>query len=165
MAQRMGSVEMFVRIGDVDAPLVPLASADYVVALEMIEALRAARYLRRCGWLLASNIFIPPPGSGGTLNRERVAEALRALPAKTVIVDVRSIARELGDPRVVNMAMLGVLLATDDIGSLVSVEVAEDVVRTMLGETNRKALLAGYTQAREKIGSGGVYAESCSQRL
>ncbi|MEM4618150.1 MAG: 2-oxoacid:acceptor oxidoreductase family protein, partial [Ignisphaera sp.] len=49
MAQRGGSVEVFVRIGDIEAPLIPIASADYVVALEMIEALRAIRYLKKCG--------------------------------------------------------------------------------------------------------------------
>ncbi|MEM0331318.1 MAG: 2-oxoacid:acceptor oxidoreductase family protein, partial [Archaeoglobaceae archaeon] len=42
MAQRGGSVEVHVRIGDVHSPLIPDCGADIVLALEPSEALRYA---------------------------------------------------------------------------------------------------------------------------
>lgn len=161
MAQRMGSVEVFVRIGDVEAPLISPASADYVVALEMIESLRGVRYLKRCGWILVSNIYIPPLGSDRVPSRRQVIELLSKLPIKMIVIDVEEIVNRLEDPRVVNMAMLGALLSFKDISKILPIDVAEDVVQEMLGSVNREALAMGYKQAMEKINNGnGIYVSN-----
>ncbi|MEM2528861.1 MAG: 2-oxoacid:acceptor oxidoreductase family protein [Ignisphaera sp.] len=161
MAQRMGSVEVFVRIGDVEAPLISPASADYVVALEMVEALRGVKYLKRCGWILVSNIYIPPPGSDRVPSRRQVIELLSKLPIKMIVIDVEEIINRLEDPRVVNMAMLGALLSFKDISKILPIDVAEDVVQGMLGSVNREALAMGYRQALEKMNNGnGIYVSN-----
>ncbi|MEM1646619.1 MAG: indolepyruvate oxidoreductase subunit beta [Ignisphaera sp.] len=154
MAQRMGSVEMFVRIGDVRAPLIPIGSADYIVALEMIESLRALKYLRKCGWLLVSDIYLPPSNSGKIPSRKDIVEALSMLPINFVLVEVEDIVKKLKDPRVVNMVMLGALLAFDDISKIISIEDAEDLVYSVLGDVNREALVLGYKQVKEKLVNG-----------
>ncbi len=45
LAQRGGSIKAFVRVGDVKTPLIDDGSADFVLALELAESLRALRYL------------------------------------------------------------------------------------------------------------------------
>lgn len=163
MAQRMGSVEIFVRIGNVEAPLIPMASADYLVALEMIEALRAIKYLKKCGWLLLSNLYIPPPGAENVPSKKTIIEALSKLPINIVIVDVESIVNKLRDSRVVNMVMLGALLAFDNVAKVIPVDVAEDTVQHMLGYVNREAVMMGYNHVKTKIINNDVYkSKDCS---
>ena len=153
MSQRMGLVEFFVRIGNVWAPLVSPATADVVVALEMIEALRAVKYLRKCGWLLVSNIYIPPPNAAKAPSRKDILDALKRLPVNAVLVDVEKIVEALEDYRVVNMAMLGSFLALEEVSKIIPAKVVENVVEEILGPVNRKAFEMGYEQTREKIAS------------
>lgn len=154
MAQRMGSVEMFVRIGDVKAPLIAIGSADYVIALEMIESLRVLRYLRKCGWLLVSDIYLPPSNSGKAPSRRDIVEVLSMLPINFILVEVEDTVKKLKDPRVANMVMLGALLAFEDISKIIPIEDAEDLVYSMLGDVNREALVIGYKQVKEKLANG-----------
>ena len=61
MAQRGGSVITHVRMGkNVHAPVISLGSADFVLAFEWLEALRATPYLKEDGVLIASNQKIMP---------------------------------------------------------------------------------------------------------
>lgn len=151
MAQRMGSVEMFVRIGNVKAPLISLGSADYVVALEMIESLRAVKYLKSCGWMILSDVYLPPAGSGRPPSRTDIISVLSDLPINIIVVEVEDIAERLKDPRVANMVMLGALLAFEDLSKVIPVEEAEDLIHRELGDVNREALVLGYKQVKEKL--------------
>ena len=45
LAQRGGSIKAFLRIGDVESPIVPLYSADLVVSLELAETLNVMEYV------------------------------------------------------------------------------------------------------------------------
>lgn len=154
MSQRMGSVDFFVRIGDVLAPLVPQASADYVIALEMLEALRAVRYLRRCGWLILNDLHLPPPGTEGVPPRELVLKALAELPIRLMVVSGSKIAKSLGSPAAANIALLGAALATEPLSQLIPLHVVEEVVEEMLGPVNRAALLEGHKEALERLSTG-----------
>lgn len=154
MSQRMGMVDFFVRIGDVEAPLVSLASADIVVALEMIEALRSVKYLKRCGWLIMSDTYIPPPFSDNVPSRKAIVDALERLPIKIVLIGVEEIVRRLNDSRVVNMAMLGAFMAIENVSKLIPVGLVEDVVEERLGPVNREAFVMGYNEAAKKIRTG-----------
>ncbi|MEM0490307.1 MAG: indolepyruvate oxidoreductase subunit beta [Ignisphaera sp.] len=151
MAQRGGSVEVFVRIGDIEAPLIPIASADYVVALEMIEALRAIRYLKKCGWMILSDLYLPPPGVENIPTKKQIIDVLSKSPINILTIDTQDIINEIGDARTINMIMLGALLAFQEISSIIPIEIVEDVVEHILGKTNRFALTAGYRQALEKL--------------
>ncbi|MDK6029547.1 2-oxoacid:acceptor oxidoreductase family protein [Ignisphaera sp. 4213-co] len=161
MSQRMGMVDFFVRIGDVEAPLVSLASADIVVSLEMIEALRSVRYLKKCGWLLLSNVYLPPPNVDDVPPKRIIIETLEKLPIKSVLIDVEEIVKKLKDNRVVNMTMLGAFMAVDIVSKIIPVAIVEDVVEEMLGSTNREAFIMGYEQALEKMRRGELISKMC----
>ena len=56
MAQRGGSVESGVRFGNkVFSPLIGMGEADFLVAFEKLEALRALKYLRKGGTCLIND--------------------------------------------------------------------------------------------------------------
>ena len=104
MAQRGGSVITHVRMGEnVHAPVISLGSADFVLAFEWLEALRAAPYLKENGVLIASNQKIMPitviTGSGEYL--DYVHDAL--------LIDALKLANKAGNARCVNTVMLGAL--------------------------------------------------------
>ncbi|MCX8172289.1 MAG: 2-oxoacid:acceptor oxidoreductase family protein, partial [Archaeoglobaceae archaeon] len=61
MAQRGGSVEVHVRIGEVSSPLIPELGADVVLALEPSEALRYAKYIKSDTKIILNSRKIIPP--------------------------------------------------------------------------------------------------------
>ncbi len=156
MAQRMGSVEVFVRIGDVYAPLIMPGAADFVVALEMIEGLRTVRYLKKCGWLVISNLYLPPPELSSVPTRSDILNTLNQLPIKMLQIDVESIIEKLKDSRISNTVMLGALMAIDEISKIIPMNIVEDIIDQVLGDINREAFLMGYTQALEKLNKKDV---------
>ena len=61
MSQRGGSVITHVRIGEsVNAPLVTLGGADYLISFEALEAVRAAAYLKPEGVVITNSQRILP---------------------------------------------------------------------------------------------------------
>jgi indolepyruvate ferredoxin oxidoreductase beta subunit len=149
MSQRGGAVEVFVRIGyGVRAPLVSPGQADYVVATEVLEALRGVRYLKKCGWILISDIILPPPLAKNVPLPEDIITALKKLPINVIQVPADAITRKVGDVRTMNMAMLGGLVAF--IESLLPVEVVAEVIENMLGYINKEAFLMGYEEVKNK---------------
>ncbi len=108
MAQRGGSVESHVRIGEQFSPLIPPGQADLILAFELIEAIRYRHYLRDQGTLLANDHLIiptsvytqklPPP------SREKVLDRLGE---SAYIIDARKCALEAGSPLTLNMVMVG----------------------------------------------------------
>jgi len=115
MAQRFGSVVSYVRFGDsVLSPTFSEGEADYLIGLELVEALRALRLLKPGGLALVANV-VKPPISASLRKEELRAEALiEAISryARTIQVPAAEIARSAGNPRAVNMVMLGVFAST-----------------------------------------------------
>ena len=111
MAQRGGSVITHVRFGKkVYSPLIEEGTADCILAFEKLEALRYIDYLKQGGPVIVNNREIPPMSVlvdqatyPQDLNRK-----LRRLGAVNFI-DATNIALELGNIRVVNIILLGVL--------------------------------------------------------
>ena len=110
LAQRGGSVVVHVKFGRSPdlASTVPGGGADAVIALEMIEALRAVRFLKvGKGLMLVNDLMLPPPGASRTLSRNQVLTALRKVSAKLVLLPASKAARELGSFLLTNSVMLG----------------------------------------------------------
>ena len=109
MAQRGGSVTSHVRFGDeVNSPLIEEGAADVVLSMEKMEGLRWLHYLRADGRLLIPDIEINPVTVNiGAAVYPDVEARLRDLGAPCTVVPALGIARELGNTRVVNVAMLG----------------------------------------------------------
>jgi len=117
MAQRGGSVLSFVRRGrgGAFAPLVDKGEADLVLGLELLEAVRAAEYLRPGGLIVASTqqVMPVPVLTGQTVYPADLAERLQRLaPGRAVLVPAGEIAAELGTARVANVVCLGALAAS-----------------------------------------------------
>ncbi|MGD0152560.1 MAG: indolepyruvate oxidoreductase subunit beta [Thermacetogeniaceae bacterium] len=113
MAQRGGSVITQLRYGDkVYSSLVGEGAVDVLFAMEKLEAMRYAHFLKKDGILLMNEMEIPPaPVLIGQVPYPRdVNERLEALPVKffPIAADIR--ARELGNVRVVNVIMVGALI-------------------------------------------------------
>ncbi len=116
MAQRGGIVSSHVRFGRrVASPLVPIGSAEVLLAFEWAEALRWLPYLKPDGTLVASVDSIVPPlacSDRRSWNSRYPAEepaALRDWVGELRLVEARRIAGELGNAKAASSVLLGVL--------------------------------------------------------
>lgn len=111
MAQRGGSVITHVRFGGkVHSPLIARGTADYVLAFEKLEALRYAHYLAKSGHIIVDNREIPPMSVlVGQAEYPTDIDRRLAKIGKMHFIDATGVAAELGNMRVVNIVLLGVL--------------------------------------------------------
>lgn len=112
MAQRGGSVTAQVRYGPaVLSPLILEGTADVLGALEHIEAIRHARMLRPGGFAAISRQSLVPVtvSSGGAVYPGDVAERIARLFPNRCYYDCTARAREMGDPRLANTMLTGIL--------------------------------------------------------
>ncbi|MFA6373871.1 MAG: indolepyruvate oxidoreductase subunit beta [Methanothrix sp.] len=146
MAQRGGSVMAMVRYGgEVHSPLVARNEAHILGALEKIEALRYADYLRQDGLAAVSSQVIMPVtvSSGAARYPEDATELLHQAFPRLVYIDAAKIASDLGDIRAANIVLLGAISQGLDL-SLESWEKAIALcVKEKFLETNRRAFAAG----------------------
>jgi len=113
MAQRGGSVITHVRFGErVYSPLIEQGTSDYILAFEKLEALRYMNYLKKKGKVIVDNREIPPMSVlvGQSRYPEDINERLKRS-SKTYFINAADAALELGNIRVVNIILLGVLSA------------------------------------------------------
>ncbi len=111
MAQRGGSVVTYLRIGEgVCSPLVETAMADYVIAFEQMEAMRALPYLKQGGTVITNTQKISPmPVVMGTAKYPTdIMEQLHAS-ARVIDMDAMAMAQQAGESRAVNLVLLGAL--------------------------------------------------------
>lgn len=116
MAQRGGNVITHVRIGEgFHSPLIESGGADYLLAFELLEALRALPYLKPDGTLIANTQKIAPMPviTGAAAYPEGIPEKLAAA-RRVALLDALALAREAGDARAVNLVLLGALCRLTD---------------------------------------------------
>lgn len=113
VSQRGGSVETHVRFGEkVYSPLVTPGQADVVVSLEKLEALRFGHYVDPNGGVILANEFEIVPASvanAAEMYPHQVFEYLTKKGIRTITLPATQIARDLGDSRMANVVLLGVL--------------------------------------------------------
>jgi len=109
MAQRGGSVSSHVRFGEkVSSVLVEKGAADVVLAMEKMEGLRWASYLSPQGRLITCDLVIEPMTvNTGSAEYPDVESIIEAMKIPNLMLPVMTIARELGNLRVVNTILLG----------------------------------------------------------
>ena len=112
MSQRGGSVVSEVRFGEqVFSPLIPPPGADFLLAFELLEGLRGMAQLRPGGLAIVNRRRIVPSSvtyGSAVYPEDAEARILRQCPG-AVIVDAQDMADKLGNPRAVNMILIGVL--------------------------------------------------------
>jgi indolepyruvate ferredoxin oxidoreductase beta subunit len=97
LSQRGGSVEVQMRFGPksskIFSPLVSQAKADFVLALEMHEALRALYYASQNTQFLINDFLSPIPGQG-SLSKPEILKEIKKFTKKIKIIEANQICKE-----------------------------------------------------------------------
>lgn len=145
VAQRGGAVFSHVRFGDrVHSPLTPLGQVDYLVALERLEALRYAHYVRPGATIAVNDHQVDPVRIGD--DRPYPVEGNDFLADKgfnVMLVPATARAIELGNHKVANVILLGALAARLDLPQSAWDDTLAARIPTQLLELNRDAFAAG----------------------
>ncbi len=152
MAKRGGSVFSHIRFGEeVWSPTIPMGEADVVLGLEWAEGLRWLRYLKPdSGTFISDTKRIVPPFSCRDRQHDAkhgyahhtVADIVAQVP-NTFAPDATGMAIELGNERVANTILLGVLSTVMDFPVKDWLKVLPEFVPAKTLETNLKAFKAG----------------------
>ncbi|MHB1017754.1 MAG: indolepyruvate oxidoreductase subunit beta [Coriobacteriia bacterium] len=155
MAQRGGSVTSHVRIGEgAYSPLIPLGTADAIIAFEPAEAVRCLPYLAPGrGAVVVSRRAVPPVTAALArleYNGGEMLGYLRECGERVIVVDGDAVCGACGSPKVLNTALLGAAAEAGVLGF--SADDLERVIRRTLPErfvamnVQALALGAGYTR-------------------
>ena len=146
MAQRGGSVVTFVRFGDkVYEPTVEEGEADVLISFERLEAERYAHFLKKDGIIVVNDWRIDPM-TVVTGAKEYPAGIIERLADTHELhkIDGMSIARELGNAKVLNSVVLGLAARYIGFGREEWLSVLERTVPQKTIEINKAAFLRGY---------------------
>ena len=149
MSQRGGSVTTVVRFGgEVSTMVCDLGSADCIVAFEEVEALRNLPYLREGGRLLVNAEAIPslPVQIGAAAMPPAPESQLEA--AGATLIPAGAIAREQGNPKGMNVALVGALSTALPFAEDTWVDVISRRVPPKTVDANIKTFEAGRAAAR-----------------
>jgi indolepyruvate ferredoxin oxidoreductase beta subunit len=146
MAQRGGSVSSHVRWGtQVFSPIIPRGKADFVIALEMLEGIRLASWLRAGGVLILNHQKIVPASSHtlGIPYPENVEQFTDGRNIRVLDLNVESEARRLGNVRLTNVILIGVLSRFLDFPTDAWQRAIEQTVKSEYQKINSDAFAAG----------------------
>ena len=123
MSQRGGEVESGLRLSDTEifSDLVPLGTADIILSMEPMEALRYLPYLHEGGYVITSS---SPFGNIGNYPEERVMSVLSSMD-NAVTIDIEEIAGKNAMPKSANVILLGA--AAGYLGILSPEQLAESI--------------------------------------
>jgi indolepyruvate ferredoxin oxidoreductase beta subunit len=149
MAQRGGSVTSTVRWGEVVySPLIGQGEADYLLALEKLEALRYVEMLRPGGTAIVGDQGIPPLsvsyGDDVYPDDEQVRRVLSQVTDDYHLIPSIRLAEELGNARAHNVVLLGTLSSfIDDVPPDIWLQSIKERVPKRFVELNKRAFQAG----------------------
>ncbi len=148
MSQRGGDVQSNLRLSETDiaSDLIAMGTADMILSLEPMEALRYLPYLSENGWIItASTAFKNIPNYPDC---DSLLQELKAVSPNVITLDVEALARDNQMPKCVNVILLGA--AARYIG-IISVEQLRKGVASVfvpkgeaVVEMNRRAFDLGY---------------------
>ena len=123
MSQRGGEVESGLRLSDTEifSDLVPLGTADIILSMEPMEALRYLPYLHEGGYVITSS---SPFRNIGNYPEERVMSVLSSMD-NAVTIDIEEIAGKNAMPKSANVILLGA--AAGYLGILSPEQLAESI--------------------------------------
>lgn len=123
MSQRGGEVESGLRLSDTEifSDLVPLGTADIILSMEPMEALRYLPYLHEGGYVITSS---SPFRNIGNYPKERVMSVLSSMD-NAVTIDIEEIAGKNAMPKSANVILLGA--AAGYLGILSPEQLAESI--------------------------------------
>ena len=137
MAQRGGNVFSNIRISDgedIFAPMIGHGEADLILGFEPGETVRMLPFLKKGGYVITNN------------------RAIKLDPEHLLVVDGDREAAKLGNPRVLNVVLLGAAVRTGATGLTEEnvLSVMDKVVKERFVELNKKAfMLTGEEDTQE----------------
>jgi len=150
MAQRGGVVSSHVRMGEkVYSPLIKEGHADVILAFEQAEALRWVHFLKKDGTIIINDYRLVPPIASmkGFDYPDDPVGSVKKRVSRTKVIDAVSIADKLGNPRLVNTILLGILSNSLDIPVKVWEKVISERVPKGTEALNAEAFTAGRSQS------------------
>ena len=147
MSQRGGSVVTYVRFGDkVYSPVITEGEADFIVSFEKLEAARHAACLKKGGRIVVNTQTIDPMPviTGAAVYPENVLEELKAKGVSVDDINALALAEEAGNPKSVNIVLMGRLAKYFDIAYDKWIAAIEKCVKPQFAEINKKAFALGY---------------------
>ena len=136
MAQRGGSVFSHLRIGEgLASPMIAKGEADLILGFEPAETVRMLPYLKEGGQVVTAMRGVMPVTAalaGGNYKAEDMLEYLRSEVENLLVVDTDEAVKALGNPKVVNVVLLGAALASGTLG--LTEEELKDAIRHRLPE-------------------------------
>ena len=146
MSQRGGVVSSHIRFGEkVYSPLINEGDADVVLAFEEAEALRWIHFLKDDGVVIVNEYKLVPP-IVVTEKLKYPDDPLKTISksvSKLISIDAGSEAENLGNPRLVNTILLGILSTTLPIKEEIWIDVIRKRVPKGTEELNIKAFKKG----------------------
>ena len=114
MAQRGGSVVSHVRWGErVFSPLIRKGDVDFLLGFEQLEAARWVSYLKPRGVTIVADVNVVPVSIVGTTTPypdwDETERILARHTTEIYLIPATRIGLEVGNPRALNMVMLGAL--------------------------------------------------------
>ncbi|GAB5046259.1 indolepyruvate oxidoreductase subunit beta [Thermodesulfovibrio sp. TK110] len=150
MAQRGGSVISHIRFGDkVFSPQIPAGEAHIMIALEELEALRYIQFLKNGGAVILNRKKILPSMAEEKDYPQDVENLLQQKGFIVIAVEGEKIAKQLGNPRVENSVILGILSAVLSFKEEIWHDVISKAVPPKTVELNIKAFNEGRRLIKE----------------
>jgi indolepyruvate ferredoxin oxidoreductase beta subunit len=147
MSQRGGDVLSTVRFGnEVFSPLPSWNETDYILAFEKLEALRNINYLAPKGIMLVNDFRWDPLPVAAGLEKypENIEEQLTRLSSELVMIPATQMAVQLGNEKVSNVILLGLLASRMAIDKPIWLEVIGRKVPPRFRDLNSGAFERGY---------------------
>ena len=153
MAQRGGSVVSHVRWGKhVFSPMIKKGEVDFLLGFEQVEAARWASYLKPDGVaIVADVVVIPISAIDGKIpypSWDEINAILSAHTDRIYLIPATRIAEEVGNPRAVNMAMLGFLSVFLELQPEAWTETMRHRLPPKFMESSIQAFLKGASEAK-----------------
>jgi len=148
MSQRGGNVSTQVRFGEkVYSPIIGRGEADLIVAFEKMEALRWLDYIKESGKMVINDYEIPsvPIQMGSAKYPEGILEEITSK-VTTHVFKAADIAAELGNPKTMNIVLLGALIKAINLPDIDWEAVIRSNVKPAFADINIKAFKAGQEQ-------------------
>jgi indolepyruvate ferredoxin oxidoreductase beta subunit len=156
MSQRGGVVSSHIKFGPkVYSPIIPYGQADILISFEQAEALRAIDWVKKDGLIATSTTrLIPPIATSGKIKYpdDPVAD-LKSKFNDVIALDADAIAIKLGNPRLVNILLLGAVSRRLDVDVETWQEAIKARVKAKFVELNLKAFAKGRELAGEWVGT------------
>lgn len=147
MSQRGGSVITYVKIGsDVKSPIIEKGEADILLCFEKLEALRWLDYAKEDGAIIINDQKIDPMPViiGKATYPDNIIKNITSRFKNVCAIDALDTAKKLGNLKVLNIVMVGLMAKSTDIPEETWHEAIRETVKEKFVDINLKAFDEGY---------------------